>query len=185
MSNFPVARNAGLKKCKVVSFDEECRRIGFLTAAGCLALSIGFLVYLTDRDASRASLIPAIAAFVRHNVFGVLGQWLPSFVHPFAFSLFTAAALGPGAASRYGSCASWCTVNVGFEVGQSQAFKAQWAEALRTDVGDWVPTRSVLSYLLHGTFDGGDMLAVVLGALAAAALLHLVDSRRDTHHALH
>jgi hypothetical protein len=148
-----------------------------------LALSIGFVLYFTDRDPSRAALIPTIAAFARHNVFGVLGQWLPSFVHPFAFSLFTAAALGPSAASRYGACAVWCAVNVGFEVGQHEAFKSQWAEALRSGGGDWVVTRSVLNFLLHGTFDGGDVFAAILGALAAASLLHLVDRRREIHHA--
>jgi len=154
-----------------------------LTAS--LALVFGTLVYLSDRPPSSAVLIPTIAAFVGYNVFGVLGQWLPSFVHPFAFSLFTAAALGPGAgASRYGACAVWCAINVGFEVGQHAALKSQWAEALRTGAGDWVITRSVLNYLLHGTFDGGDVFAVILGALAAAALLHLVNRRRETHHAL-
>jgi len=156
-----------------------------LTASASLALIFGVLVYIADRPPSSAVLIPTIAPFFRHNVFGVLGQWLPSFVHPFAFSLFSAAALGTSAAaSRYGACAVWCAINVGLEVGQHAAFKSQWAEALRTGAGDWVITRSVVNYFLHDTFDGGDVFAVVLGALAAAALLRLVVRRRETHHAL-
>lgn len=184
MSSVVVARSTGLEKCKIESLNSEFRRIGFLVTTGCLALSVGLVVYLADRAASSASLIPTIAAFVWHNVFGAHGEWLPSFVHPFAFSLFTAAALGPGVMRRHGACAFWCAINVGFEVGQGHALKAQWTEALRTGVGDWAPTRSVLNYLLHGTFDARDMFAVVLGALAAAALLHFVDRRRETYHAL-
>ena len=183
MRNASVAPRTGVASCKAVTGNEAWRRTGLLAATGCLALSIGVLVYLADRDASQAVLIPAIAALAGYNVVGALGQWLPSFVHPFAFSLFTAAALRPAAASRYGACAAWCAVNVGFEVGQHAAFKSQWAEALRTGAGDWVITRSGLNYLLHGTFDSGDAFAAILGALAAAALLHLVDQSPETRHA--
>jgi hypothetical protein len=155
-----------------------------LTASASFTLILGVLVYLFDRPPSSAVLIPTIGLFFRHNVFGVLGQWLPSFVHPFAFGLFSAVALGPCAASwRYGACAIWCAINVGFEVGQHAAFKSQWVETLHTGAGDWVMMRSVLNYLLHGTFDSGDVFAVVLGALAAAALLRHTDRRREIHHA--
>jgi len=34
----------------------------------------GILVYLTDRETSRAGLISTIAAFARHDVFGVVGR---------------------------------------------------------------------------------------------------------------
>ncbi len=181
MRNAPVAPRTGFDNGEAVTGNGAWRRPGLLAAAGCLALSIGILVYLVDRNASQAALIPTIAAFVGYSLFGALGQWLPSFVHPFAFSLFTVAALRPGAAPRYVACAAWCAVNVGFEVGQHPSFKSQWAQALRTSASDWVMTRSVLNYFLHGTFDSGDVVAAILGALAAAALLQFVDRSMEIH----
>jgi hypothetical protein len=39
------------------------------------------------------------------------------------------------------------------------------------------------NYFLRGTFDGADMIAAVLGALAAAAVLHCVQRRQEKDHA--
>src|SRR5258706_10120219 len=86
-----------------------------LFAAGGLALAIGLLVYFTDRGGAHVSLMPAIPAAGGRRVFGVLGQWLPSFVHTCAFSLFSAAMLPAVPALRIGACATWCVVNVAFE----------------------------------------------------------------------
>lgn len=156
-----------------------------LTASATFVFLIGVLVYFSDRPPASTLLIPTIAPFVQHNRFGVLGQWLPSFVHPFAFSLFTVAALGSAApAWRYGACALWLGINVCFEVGQHAVFKSPLTEAMNAGPGECAIARSVLNYLIHGTFDVGDMLAAVLGALAAAALLYLVDRCRELHHAL-
>jgi hypothetical protein len=185
MRHATVAPPTGLGPHSAVAGRESWKRAGLLVAAGCLALSIGLLVYLTDRDASRAALIPTLGAFPVHDAFGALGQWLPSFVHPLAFALFTAAVLAPGAAQRFAACAAWCVVDVGFEIGQHAAFKPQWAEALHTGAGEGSIARSVLNYFLHGSFDGGDVLAAILGSLAAAAVLQLVDHQRETHHAPH
>jgi len=183
MRNAAVASRTGHFNRTSVIGHEAWKRAGLFAATGCLALSIGILVYLMDRDASQAALVPLITALAGRNAFGVLGHWLPSFVHPFAFSLFTAAALSPGAAPRYVACAAWCAVNVGFELAQHTAFKSQWVLVLSAGAGDSVMTRPVLNYLLHGTFDFGDVLAAILGALAAVVLMQFVDHRLETHHA--
>jgi len=146
------------------------RREVLLVAIGCGALSAGVLVYLTDRHGTRTG-----------PVFGSIGQWLPSGVHALAFSLFTAAALGRGAARRRGACAAWCTINLAFEVGQHAAFKPHWAAALHAAAGDWPVAGPVLRYLLAGTFDVGDLLAIVLGALAAGLLLEYLDQPIPRH----
>ena len=146
------------------------RRETLLVAIGCAALSTGVLVYVTDRHG-----IPT------GPVFGALGQWWPSGVHALAFSLFTAAALGRGAARRRGACAAWCTINLAFEVGQHAVFKPHWAAALHAAAGDWPVTGPVLRYLLAGTFDVGDLLAIVLGALAAGLLLEFLDQPIPRH----
>jgi hypothetical protein len=138
---------------------------------GSLALVIGLTVYLTDRNASHAVLIPAVAALAGSNLFGAAGQWLPSAVHPFAFGLFTAAALPPRYAWRYGACAAWCLVNMVFELGQHPLVSGYVAGAPQAGGGQSLPGRMLANYFLHGAFDGSDMLAVVLGAVAAAAVL--------------
>lgn len=103
----------------------------------------------------------------------MLGQWLPSFVHPFAFSLLTAAAGPASPRPVYGACALWWSVNVAFEAGQHPRVGASLAELLGTAFGDAPPASWLSGYLLHGVFDVGDIAAATLGALAAAGVLRL------------
>ena len=154
-----------------------------LAATGGVALSVGILVYLADRPGSHAGFIPEIAMFSGLNLFGKIGQWLPSFVHPFSFSLFTAAVLKPGVAVRIGASTFWGAVNVAFEVGQHPALHSRWIDAMHRGAGDWAIPRSVLNYFLHGTFDPCDLDAAMLGALAAGVLLHFADRCQGAHHA--
>jgi hypothetical protein len=154
-----------------------------LTCSGGAALWLGLLVYLVDRSPSHALLIPDLGVSGGPLVFGALGQWLPSAMHALAFSLFTAAVLKPGCATRVGACTFWGLVNAAFELGQHPAFSARWAAELQGGAGDGLITRSILNYLLRGTFDPGDLCAALLGALAAGALLHFVDHDRGPYHA--
>jgi hypothetical protein len=153
-------------------------QVARLVVPGCLALAAGLFVYLTDRDSAHAMLVPSVAAFAGLHLFGALGQWLPSFVHPFAFSLFTAATLQSRSAWRYGACAAWCAVNVAFELGQHPQVSSRLATALQ-GIGPASLTRPLANYLLRGTFDGGDIVAAVLGALAAGSVLWLLRPRRE------
>jgi hypothetical protein len=154
----------------------------FLVAIGSLVLAVGLLVYMTDRDATHAVLFPTIAALDTGPMFGVLGPWLPSLVHTFAFSLFTAAALPLRSMWRYGACAAWCAVNVAFEMGQHPKVNAPLAEALQGSFGPTLLTRPLANYFLRGTFDGGDIVAAIVGAIAAAAVLRLMDRSWETDH---
>jgi hypothetical protein len=179
----PISKTPG---CSVPATDRGIARTGAtrgLAALGFSALSIGILVYVTDRDASHAVLIPAVAALSGSHLFGVLGQWLPSFVHPFAFSLFTAAAQPAQSRPAYGACLAWWAVNVAFEVAQYPGFSADVADALQRAAGPAWLTNAVSNYLLQGTFDVADLAAATGGALAAALLLHLMHLRetRDAH----
>ncbi len=154
-----------------------------LIALGGLALAIGGLVYLTDRAASRALLIPGIHLLLREPLFGAVGQWLPSFVHTFAFSLFTAAALPPGFVSARRACVGWCVLNLAFELGQLRPVAEFLAGAMRDQLGSTPPVRLLANYFLRGTFDLGDIVAAVLGALAAAAVLSRLQAAKESHHA--
>lgn len=159
------------------------RRPALLATIGCLALAIGGLVYLADREAAHAMLMPSVAALAGSRLFGVFGQWLPSFVHPFAFSLFTAAVLPTGSAPRYGACAAWCTVNIVFELGQWPQASTHIAQVLRDRFGHAPLAQAFANYLVRGTFDGGDIAAVILGALAAAAVLRWTHAVPEADHA--
>ena len=142
-----------------------------LAALGCLALAAGTLVYLTDRDPAHAALIPAIPALAGLGLFGGPGAWLPSFVHPFAFSLFTAAIQPARRSPAYWACAMWWAINVAFEVAQAPDVSAVVAGALPQFLGPTWLTNTLSAYLLRGTFSVADLVAATAGAVAAAAVL--------------
>jgi len=129
-------------------------RPALLVAIGMVAMAVGALVYLSDRASPGSG-----------SVFGVLGRWLPSFVHPLAFSLFTVATLRPRQAPRYGVCFAWFLVNAAFEFGQHPLISGPLTTALPLP-------RWIAAYFLRGSFDIGDIAAAALGALAAAAVLY-------------
>jgi hypothetical protein len=153
-----------------------------LAAIGCVVFALGLLVYLTDRDASKAALIPSVAWLAGSNVFGALGGWLPSLVHTFAFSLFTAAVLPGRSVPRYGICVAWFAVNVAFELGQHPLVSGRLAELLQGGLGGLPLTQPLASYFVRGTFDPGDIVAALLGALAAGAVLRLMHQGGKENH---
>lgn len=142
---------------------------------------MGLLVYAADRASSPAAAITGFVLLATGPLFGMLGQWLPSFIHPFAFSLLTSASGPAGAGPSYGGCVLWWVVNVAFEAGQHPRASAPLAELLGAAFGD-APVASWLSgYFLHGAFDAGDIASASLGALAAAGVLRLFH-RVEAHH---
>jgi hypothetical protein len=145
-----------------------------LAAIGCVALAVGMLVYMADRNPAHALLFPAIAALGTGPLFGPLGSWLPSLVHPFAFSLLTAAARPPSASPAYRACIAWWAVNVAFEAAQHPQWSATLAAGLQNLLGRAAPARWLADYFLRGTFDVADIVAATAGALAAAGVLNLV-----------
>jgi hypothetical protein len=148
-----------------------------LVALGFLALAAGTLVYLTDRDPSRAALIPAIPLLAGLGLFGGPGSWLPSFVHPFAFSLFTAAIQPSRRSPAYWACAMWWAINVAFEVAQAPNVSATVADVLPRLLGQTWLTEATSNYLLQGTFAVADLVAATAGAAAAAAVLRFIHFR--------
>jgi len=159
----------------------ETYGVAVLVSSGLLAMAVGLLVYLTDRDPSHTALIPAFAALAGSSLFGALGQWMPSFVHPFAFSLFTAATYPSRASAGYSACVAWWAVNVVFEVVQCPGINQPVAQAAEGIFGRVWPARLLSNYVLRGTFDPGDLMAATAGAVAAAAVLYLV-CRREVNH---
>lgn len=148
------------------------------------ALALGLLLYLADRQAGGAMLLPRFLALHTGPLFGTFGPWLPSFIHPFAFSLLSSAALKhPWASARagYGLCAGWWLLNLVFELGQHARFSAPLAEALQSGWGQNMLTTALSAYALQGHFDGADVVALSAGSLAAAALLWRVQVCEAAH----
>jgi hypothetical protein len=150
-----------------------------LSAIACCALALGVLAYLTDRSATHATLIPSVPALAGTQLFGVLAQWLPSFVHPFAFGLLTAAALPAALRPRLLGCFAWFVVNLAFEIGQHRRISGPIADALQNVLGPGSLSRALARYFIRGTFDVFDIAAAAAGALAAAGVLLWVHHRPE------
>ena len=178
---WPIHR--GLGQPAVRQFASPWRGPAALVVLGLLVLAVGVLPYLTDRLASRTLLIPAVQGLDSLHLFGSVGNWLPSLAHTFCFSLFTAAALGPVAGPRHRACAAWCFINVAFEFGQHAQLKAHWADAVQAGWGSTPWARPLTQYFLRGTFDSADVAAAVAGAIAAAAVLSLLQPGGESEHA--
>jgi len=151
-----------------------------LLALGTLALALGMVVYTADRDPAGVALLPNLAALHTGPLFGVIGSWVPSFVHPFAFSLFTAVAAGASAAAAYRVCAGWWAVDVVFEVAQHPHVRPAIVQAMHDLNGSpwsrWL-TQPLTNYLQAGTFDPCDLAAVTAGTLAAAGVVYFFIGR--------
>lgn len=146
-----------------------------LIGSGGLALAVGALVYTVDRHFSLIAPVVPPGSLATGALFGVLGQWLPSFVHPFAFCLFTAAVHTSGARAPYWPCVAWWGVNVIFELGQARGVDAAIATVLQDALGQTWLSRPLSEYLVRGTFDVADLAAATAGAIAAACVLRMIN----------
>ena len=129
-------------------------RAAALFMGGIAVLAIGMLVYLLERPADSVLFLPAALSLFdgQTHLSPLLGGPLPSFLHGMAFSLMTAALLGPGPRKAALACAFWAAINILFEFSQHAVIA------------------KFLGGGMAGTFDPLDILAVLLGALAAFGL---------------
>lgn len=147
--------------------------------AALAALATGLAVYMFDRPAGSAAGLPdvlqfgaqgAAAAGPGGRLFGVLGGSLPTFAHVFAFSLLSVVLLPRGRRFVLAACAFWLGVNLVFEWLQQPAWSQPVAAWLRLNATALPGAEPLARYLLNGRFDLFDVLAAVLGALAACAV---------------
>jgi hypothetical protein len=140
---------------------------------GLTALAAGFLLYLGNRP-SDTYFVSALGLdnsphswnqpFLR-----TVGGFLPSFLHVFAFSLLLGGLLGCRKTGCLIICCGWFFTNVLFELGQ------RYASSVSKIVPEWFEGLFILenakSFFLRGTFDPFDILASLVGAVAAYAVL--------------
>jgi len=141
---------------------------------GMSSLIIGTLVYLVDRSPDQTYFVhKSFVNISPHNtlpnLFGFIGNSLPSFIHAFSFILITAGLLHWQKRGCLIICACWFLTDVIFELGQK--FKALSS----TMVPDWFSGILFLenskNYFLSGTFDFNDLTAIVFGTLSAYFVL--------------
>ncbi len=141
---------------------------------GLSILLLGTLVYVVDRPPDQTYFV--YKSFVNislhntlPNLFGFIGNSLPSFIHAFSFILITAGLLHCQKRGCLIICACWFFTDAIFELGQK--FKALSS----TMVPDWFSGILFLenskNYFLLGTFDFSDLTAIIFGTLSAYFVL--------------
>ena len=136
---------------------------------GVLALLLGVLIYLFDRPAEHIYFISHSISFFNYtpNLFGIMGNHLPTFLHVFAFSMIMAGIIGCNKRGALAICSIWMLINIGFEIGQYQDI-AMYVTPL---IPDWFSHIPILEnteyYFLYGKYDPYDVLAGIIGAVSA------------------
>jgi DNA-binding beta-propeller fold protein YncE len=134
-----------------------------------VALSVGMVVYLLDRQPEHVYFLShgLTAAHAPHALFGVAGNYLPAFLHVYAFMLLTVAAAGSANAQLIRIGAAWFVVASLFEFGQHPAVSPLIAASLPAWFAHIPVLDNTAAYFLKGTFDPLDLLSSALGTLAA------------------
>ena len=133
------------------------------------ALSIGVLVYVLDRQAEFVYFLPGWLSLHTQvgSVFGSIGDYLPTFIHVYAFILLTVVVAVPAITKLIPVCLAWLIVDTLFEVAQIEAI-AQWLAGHTPGWFSGIPfLENTTDYFLMGTFDALDLLSITAGTLAA------------------
>jgi hypothetical protein len=153
-----------------------------LVSIATAALLAGVLLYLTDRPGGLGLMIHHDPIPRLGSLFGSAGLWLPSFLHTFAFSLLTAAALPRRATWHFTSCLAWFAINAAFEIGQHPQVAPALTDALHTLFGSSAIGSWLQSYFVSGSFGFDDLAAAASGALVAGVVLQVfmsINGRRS------
>jgi len=137
-------------------------------SVGICALLLGVMVYLIDRSPSSVYFIPPWLSMSDNfnQVFGILGNYLPTFVHPLAFILFTSVFVEPNKRNILLICMTWLAIDGLFECAQIKIV-AHWLITFIPAFTGIPVLENTRNYFIHGTFDVLDVLSIVLGTVAA------------------
>ena len=167
-----------MKECtKTIRFKINIFQI-FIGLAG---LGLGLLVYLIDRPPDQTYFISNAGFDISFyntlpNIFGLVGNSLPAFIHVFSFILISAGLLGCRKRGSIIICLSWLLVDCAFELGQKFNM---WSSKIIPDWFIGVPfLEDTENYFLQGTFDFIDLAAIALGTLIAYFVLLATDKSK-------
>ena len=154
---------------------------GLQILIGVAGLSLGALVYLIDRPPEATYFIYFSRINISlyntfPNVFGVIGNSLPDFLHVFSFILITAGLLSCQKKCSIIVCISWFSLDFLFEL-----FQKDNAMPLEI-IPNWfkgIPfLENTENYFSQGTFDIADLIAIIVGTAIAYFILLTTNRRR-------
>lgn len=133
------------------------------------ALGVGVLIYVFDRQSEFVYFLPGWLSLnsITGDLFGSIGNYLPTFLHVYAFILLTVVVFVPSMTNLIPVCLAWFTLDSLFEIAQLNPI-AVW-------IGNHTPTwfsgipflENTTNYFLMGTFDVLDLISIAAGTLAA------------------
>ena len=133
------------------------------------ALSIGVLVYVFDRQPEFIDFIPRWLSFNNHinNLFGSLGNCLPTFLRVYAYILLTLAIAASSITKVLLICLVWFSLYTLFELAQFDPIEQKVAMPVPSWF-DGVPfMENNARYSQHGNFDVVGLLSIAAGTIAA------------------
>jgi hypothetical protein len=133
------------------------------------ALGIGVLVYVFDRQAELVYFLPGWLSLHTQagSIFGSIGDYLPTFIHVYAFILLTVIVAVPAITKLIPVCLTWFTLDTLFEVAQIDAI-ARWIAMHTPSWFNGIPfLENTADYFLMGTFHVFDLASIAIGTLAA------------------
>jgi len=154
-------------------------RIQILT--GATAFLFGILVYLVDRPPDQTyfvdkSFVNISLYHILPNLYGIIGNSLPSFAHVFSFILITAGLIASKKRHFIIICIFWFLIDSIFELGQK--FSTMFIKF----IPDWFASipffENTGNYFIRGTFSFGDLAAITIGTITAYFLLIITSERR-------
>jgi hypothetical protein len=140
------------------------------------ALCMGGLLYALDRQHGHVYFLYAWtpANYPTTRVFGSLGNYLPTFIHVYAFILLTVAVAAPAINKIIPICLAWFTLDSLFEIAQIDS-SARWIAQHTPGWFSGIPIlENTADYFLFGTFDVLDLLSISVGTIAAYITIHIL-----------
>ena len=141
---------------------------------GLASLLIGTLVYLVDRHPDQTYFVYSspfnISLFkILPNLFGHIGNCLPSFIHVFSFIMLTAGIISCRKKSVPIVCLGWFLVDSLFELGQKfNSFPPKIIPSWFVHIPFFENSHN---YFLYGRFDFNDLIAITIGTGVAYIVL--------------
>jgi hypothetical protein len=149
---------------------------------GLAALLVGSLVYLVDRPPDQTyfvynSSIDISLYNTLPNLFGIIGNSLPTFIHVFSLILITAGLISFQKKGYRIICLSWFLVDCAFELGQ------KYKSLPLKIIPDWFEgilfLENTRNYFIRGTFDPIDLAVIAFGTVIAYLVLLNTMKRRE------
>jgi len=147
---------------------------GLQILIGLGGLFVGTMVYLIDRPPEATyflhfSRIKVSLYGILPNVFGMIGNSLPDFLHVFSFIMLTAGLLSWQKRGSLVICLGWFFIDFIFEL--FQKFNTIPLKIIPAWFKGMPFLENTKNYFTRGTFDFLDLIAVALGAASAYFVL--------------